>query len=873
MELKQYQRSALKDVARFARTYAMVGDAATAYGIYLNAEGLTPGRDGIPRYHDDLSGTPKVCAKVPTGGGKTFIGTCAIDVLSDILPAHDDVVVWLVPRKEILTQTLRNMRNPEHFLRMRLNQDFSGRVEVLDKEDGLRGRAFNAATLGDGLKLFVLSYDSFKNKEGRRAYAENSALAGLTEQQRAAGTAVDIENADETALITALAGSNPIVIVDESHHAGSGLSLDMLRNLNPRFVLELTATPDPKHANVITQAGARQLKREEMVKLPVVVYRRRDKQAVITDAVMLQRRLEAIAAQDEKRTGRYIRPIVLFQAERRGVDDAETYQKLKGKLIEGGIPAEHIAIRTGDVDELGDTNLMSRDCPIRFIITVEALAEGWDCPFAYVLATVANKSSKVSVEQIVGRVLRQPYVSRASARSLNIAYVLTASADFNETVQQVVRGLNGVGFSQEDVVDGGGPVPDQDELPIEPERPDEPQDGDDIGDLDLHFLKLDTQAGDDLSSDQVDTSVDDIIGTSVGIEEKFDDDAEKEVVDFPLGGLGADVNTYKMRIGVRSEAADLLLPQFHIKVDGGLFTYDETWKLLDRDDLLQDFKLSKYGIDGVKIDVNAFGDARSIDLADDSDEYKVRWVEEDIKKNMRTLFSQMSDDGRRVNLEGYLYDTLSAQFKNTFGEYQIKDFIHRVIADMDQMTVDGCFDSISSVSSAIKKSVQQIADDFCEKRFNILLDAGTIELRNSYRFPDSIYIAHPTTSYDRTLYEAESDDMNDGIEKPMAELLANSPSIVWWHRVTESKETEFRINSFINHYPDFLALRRDGTIMAIETKGAQLIGEDSRTKLKLGRRWADLSGGKIKYYMVFKDDKINGASSLTMAEFSSQILG
>ena len=434
------------------------------------------------------------------------------------------------------------------------------------------------------------------------------------------------------------------------------------------------------------------------------------------------------------------------------------------------------------------------------------------------LATVANKSSKVSVEQIVGRVLRQPYVSRASARSLNIAYVLTASADFNETVQQVVRGLNGVGFSQEDVVDGGGPVPDQDELPIEPERPDEPQDGDDIGDLDLHFLKLDTQAGDDLSSDQVDTSVDDIIGTSVGIEEKFDDDAEKEVVDFPLGGLGADVNTYKMRIGVRSEAADLLLPQFHIKVDGGLFTYDETWKLLDRDDLLQDFKLSKYGIDGVKIDVNAFGDARSIDLADDSDEYKVRWVEEDIKKNMRTLFSQMSDDGRRVNLEGYLYDTLSAQFKNTFGEYQIKDFIHRVIADMDQMTVDGCFDSISSVSSAIKKSVQQIADDFCEKRFNILLDAGTIELRNSYRFPDSIYIAHPTTSYDRTLYEAESDDMNDGIEKPMAELLANSPSIVWWHRVTESKETEFRINSFINHYPDFLALRRDGTIMAIETK-------------------------------------------------------
>lgn len=303
----------------------MTRDAATAYGIFMNAIGLTPGKDGIERYRDDLGGVPKVCVKVPTGGGKTFIGACAIDVLSDALPSHDEVVVWLVPRREILVQTLRNFRNPEHFLRMRLDRDFAGRVEVLDKEDGLRGRSFSAATVGDQLTLFVLSYDSFKNKDGRRAYAENSSLAGLTAYQQDVGRAVDVEGADDTALISALAGTNPIVIVDESHHAGSKLSLDMLRNLNPRFVLELTATP-ARGANVIAQATARQLKREEMVKLPVVVYRRPDKRTTISDAVMLQRRLEAIAEQDEARTGRYIRPIVLFQAERRGTEGAETYQ-------------------------------------------------------------------------------------------------------------------------------------------------------------------------------------------------------------------------------------------------------------------------------------------------------------------------------------------------------------------------------------------------------------------------------------------------------------------------------------------------------------------------------------------------------------------
>ncbi len=212
MELKAYQRDVLKEIGRYARTYAMLGDAATAYGVFLGAAGLTPGKDGVPAYHDDLSGVARVCAKVPTGGGKTLIGAAAVDIIADALPAHDEVVVWLVPRREILNQTIRNLRDPDHFLRQTLDHDFAGRVEVLSKEDGLAGRGFNANTVGDGLTVFVLSYDSFKNKEGRRAYAENSALAGLTELQRAGGTAFDVDGADDTALITALAGSNPIVV-------------------------------------------------------------------------------------------------------------------------------------------------------------------------------------------------------------------------------------------------------------------------------------------------------------------------------------------------------------------------------------------------------------------------------------------------------------------------------------------------------------------------------------------------------------------------------------------------------------------------------------------------------------------------------------
>lgn len=867
MELKQYQRDVLREVGRFARTYAMTRDAATAYGVFMNAVGLTPGQGGVERYRDDLGGAPKVCVKVPTGGGKTFIGASAVRVLTEALPSAANVVAWLVPRREILSQTLRNFRNPGHFLRMALDRDFGGRVEVLDKEDGLRGRSFTASTVGEQLTLFVLSYDSFKNKDGRRAYAENSALAGLTAHQRDAGTAVDVEGADDTALITALAGTNPIVVVDESHHARSKLSLDMLRNLNPRFVLELTATP-ARGANVIAQATARQLKREEMVKLPVVVYRRPDKRTTIADAVTLQRRLEAIAEQDEKRTGRYIRPIVLFQAERRGTEGAETYQRLKDKLVEGGIPEEQVAVRTGDVDEIGGADLMSRECPIRFIITVEALAEGWDCPFAYVLATVANKSSQVSVEQIVGRVLRQPHAARAGARSLNIAYVLTASADFDATLTQVVNGLNGMGFSREDV-ETAGTAPTTPARQDQIDFPDEPTGGPGGGegdDLDLDGLDL--TVPDDATGS---ASVDDIIGTSEHVEERFEEEAGSGDAGTPLGGLGGGTNVYRMREAVADSARELTIPQFMIRVDGGLFTDDETWKPLDREDLLADFKLSKYGIGEVKIDPDTFSEAREVDLASDSDEYRIRWLEDDVRKNMAMLFANMSDEGKRESLKALVLQAMSSQFKNTFGSAQLTGYIARVVDDMESPVVDACLHSVGGVARAVTDAVRGLADDFCEDRFGKLLSRGDVRLEPKYRFPEFFVQAIPMTSYDGALYEAE-DGHVDGLERKMVDLLANSRRVRWWHRVVERKAGEFYINGFVNHYPDFLALTYDGALMAIETKGEHL-GVDAKRKLRLGTRWADKAGDGFRYFMVFEHEAPDADNAFTLAEFGSEILG
>lgn len=86
------------------------------------------------------------------------------------------------------------------------------------------------------------------------------------------------------------------------------------------------------------------------------------------------------------------------------------------------IPENQIAIKTSKVDDLKDRNLLSRDCP-----------------FAYILASLANKTSQVDVGQILGRVLRQLYAKRQNDSVLNISYVLTCSADFRSTLDSVVK--------------------------------------------------------------------------------------------------------------------------------------------------------------------------------------------------------------------------------------------------------------------------------------------------------------------------------------------------------------------------------------------------------------------------------------------------
>ena len=361
MEMKSYQKQVIADLNRYLELLNETQNYKAAFSFFWQEKSAPL----LGHYQDIMPGVPNLCFKVPTGGGKTFLACNAIRPIFDALPhTKTKAVVWLVPSDAILTQTVQALQDTSHPYRQKIDVDFGGCVEVYTKEQLLNGQNFSMGTVTEQLSIMVLSYDSFRGrgKDVLKAYQENSNLAPMA---KALGKPENpIDKADESALFQVINQLNPLVIVDESHHARSDLSLEMLKNFNPCFVLDLTATPK-KESNIISYVDAVQLKAEHMVKLPVIVYNRDSQTEVIVDTIDLRTQIERIAAAAQEQTGRYIRPIALFQAEPKGKEESTTFEKLRDKLVEAGIPAEQIAIRTADVNELKNVDLQSPDCPIR----------------------------------------------------------------------------------------------------------------------------------------------------------------------------------------------------------------------------------------------------------------------------------------------------------------------------------------------------------------------------------------------------------------------------------------------------------------------------------------------------------------------------
>lgn len=315
MELKNYQQEVLSDLSTYIDYVKQYNNLGTAFKTFWERKGLSVDNTGdgyLHPYDNSITGVPKVTIKVPTAGGKTFIACNALKPIFDKLPSgKPQVVAWFVPSDTILKQTYEKLSNPNHPYRQRIDSLFNGNVRIVDKEMALFGTGISPTEIREQLTIFVLSVQSFasKTKEGRKVYRENENLTEYTTLYDSLTRRVD--GADDTAFIQVLSYLNPVVIIDESHNFEAPLRIEVQKDINPRFILELTATPRNK-SNIISFVDAIKLKEANMVKLPVIVYNHRTKNDVLTSAINLQRSLEQKALEQEQKGGQYIRPIVLF---------------------------------------------------------------------------------------------------------------------------------------------------------------------------------------------------------------------------------------------------------------------------------------------------------------------------------------------------------------------------------------------------------------------------------------------------------------------------------------------------------------------------------------------------------------------------------
>ena len=863
MELKPYQRRVIDDLSTFVLRRMHLGDAAITFNkIWSEKVGaynpLT--QMGMRPYQDNVPGVPHLCVKVPTAGGKTFIAINALKAIYDSAPVSmPRMVLWLVPWSNLLQQTVRNLGLPGHPYNQRLNLLFQNRVVVLEKDALLQGTGFNPVAVRDQLTIVVMSFASLRarRKEDRKVYQENGQLAQWADAFD--DDAHQLKDHDPTAAINVIRHLQPVVVLDESHNAESDLSVEMLRAVNPSFILDLTATPK-ENSNIISMVPALELKKEHMVKLPVIVHNLHDKNEVVQNALDLQAKLESLAKVQHKAGGRYIRPIVLFQAQPRTGEDNTTFEKLKAQLLKLKIPEAQIKIKTADKDELKGVDLLDPKCPVRYIITVNALKEGWDCPFAYILASLADKSSEVDVTQILGRVLRLPYVTSHQHDLLNMSYVLTASNKFMATCQSVVKALQQSGFSENDYR-----AKDLSQEPVA--QPTGTQGAlaldDDTDDIDPTRVTYNPEG---TAAPPPNSKVEEIAAAATAQGAALKEQiaaAGAEGEDPILTEMAGKVKSYPMREEHAKAARKLKLPQFVVKVPGSMFTgTEDNWQPLSQELLLDAFDLAK---EDTKIDFDAVDpELASIDVTTSGQNpLKIERVTSDMLKDpqVQYILSRPHD--------AQLGDVAHGLMKLVGGVPPIADphlvaYIKRVMADWDGERVRDAIVNKHRYAGLIKRKVRSLADEHAEEQFKKKLQLSTISTEPRWSFPKSLVPGETAVPIAGSLYEAEG--AIGEFEARVISQLAALPNIAWWHR-NLSRGKGFSLNGFMNsHYPDFILCTKGGKILLVESKGEHLINPESAAKVRLGKEWQQLCGADFRYFMVFDKLRVDGAYTLIEAK-------
>lgn len=469
----------------------------TAWDALRNAGALPPAFTSRPhssRFDGAGRAIPNICLKVPTGGGKTLMAAASVgQVFEGYLRRSTGLVLWVVPNEAIYRQTLKTLSNRDHPYRQMLNVAGAGRVKILEKDSPLSRLDVEGHLC---VMVLMLAAAARVSKDTLRFFRDRGNVHGFfpTEDDIEAHWDLlrDVPNLDvygslwangsdgqaalqkgsiaKSSLGNVMRLVRPMVVIDEGHHGYTENALRTIDGFNPSLVLELSATPrvaekDALGSNILVDVRGTDLDTAEMIKLPIHVDVRgwSDWQSCLAASVDQLNALDRRAQTLQAETARYIRPILLVQVERTGKDQVDAgfihAQHVREYLAQLGFADAQIREKTSEKDEIGDEDLLSPTSQVRVILTKQALQEGWDCPFAYVLCSLAASKGKRALTQLVGRILRLPHVTKTGHEALDACYVFCHDATTGEVVKAIKQSLESEGMGDLGMVVHGDKSP------------------------------------------------------------------------------------------------------------------------------------------------------------------------------------------------------------------------------------------------------------------------------------------------------------------------------------------------------------------------------------------------------------------------------
>ena len=846
--LKKYQTTTLDVLKSYLETARIVGAKPAFDG--MDKIGV---RDPRPyRPLEGLETVPYVCLRLPTGGGKTLLSAHTVKIAADAyLEREFPIVLWLVPTNTIRAQTLETLKKPGNPNYETLRAAFDGRFCVLDIADFTQ---ITPADLQTRACVIVGTMQTLRvtNTDGRKVYAHNENLEPhfTTVTSNTPGMEL-VEEGDQKGQIkfsfrNVLALYRPLVVVDEAHNNTSSLSYEVLQRVKAACVVEFTATP-ARDSNVLHNVSATELKAEEMIKLPIRLSEHKSWEDAVRDSILTRKRLHDIAAEDSA----YIRPIILFQAEEKGQEVTKDIL-LTYLLEQEKIPREKIAVVTGDQKELDGINLFAPDCKVDFVITVEALKEGWDCSFAYVFCSVASVHSKKDVEQILGRVLRMPYAKRRKEADLNRAYAHVSRASWPNAVKQLHDRLVDMGFEDTEAEQFIEKVPEL-EFPGGTEgalfRALPPPTIVELSE-DLSSFPLSPEEQEAVTIEKTDEGSRVILTGSIA-EETITRLSAAVQSSAARNTLEAEAKRHKavwhMHTSPAQRNVPFLVPQLCFKLDGELevaFLDAGEWNVLDYSAELSeaDFRLTETGVQW-EIDLSAAGRITE-KLVGQAEQYDLDLV--DTGWTLPQLCSWLERKVRQRDIT----------------QPVLLEFVRRALANLVEKRalpltalVRWKFVLAKVLSQKISQHREQAGNDRYQQ--TLFDPQAAVETSFTFQFdftpngyaPHWTYAGHPY-QFQKHYYASVGELENRGEEYECAKALDMTASVKHWVRNLERRGFWLPLANR-NFYPDFVAELTDGRILVLEHKGKiYATNDDSKEKCNVGALWEEKSDGRALFLMT-----------------------